>query len=78
MGLHKLFLGLTAFYLQILLHHLNFSLSQDQDFAITGLDEERYDYDTVNDSTLEAMKGLQIFPAKPIQESEYIGNLFLC
>ncbi|KYO45766.1 hypothetical protein Y1Q_0021415 [Alligator mississippiensis] len=49
----------------------------DQDFAITGLDEERYDYDTVNDSTLEAMKGLQIFPAKPIQESEYIGKQYL-
>ncbi|XP_074677362.1 cytokine-dependent hematopoietic cell linker [Strix aluco] len=40
-------------------------------------EEEEGDYETVNSSTLEAIRALRILPAKPLQESEYADKRFL-
>lgn len=39
-------------------------------------EEEDNMYETVNSSVLEAIHSLRILPAKPLQESEYAGNIF--
>lgn len=47
--------------------HLQFS---------SELSEEEDGYETVSSSMLEAIHSLRILPAKPLQESEYAGNIF--
>lgn len=39
-------------------------------------EEEDNMYETVNSSVLEAIHSLRILPAKPLEESEYAGNIF--
>lgn len=48
----------------------------DLQFSSKPCEEGENVYETVNSSVLEAVQSLRILPAKPLQESEYAGNIF--
>lgn len=48
----------------------------DLQFSSKPSEEGENVYETVSSSMLEAVHSLKILPAKPLQESEYAGNIF--
>lgn len=56
--------------------YLTMKGKNDLQFSSKQPEEEENLYETVSSSTLEAIHSLRILPAKPLQESEYAGNVF--
>lgn len=48
----------------------------DLQFSSKLSEEEENVYETVSSTLVEAIHSLRILPAKPLQESEYAGNIF--